>query len=142
DGEHDRQDHGAQRDGGGQVDGDGVGGGGGWAREPAATAAGGAGGGGGQRWRQRVDQGRGAVADGHARRAAGDADDERLAHDLADDAAAAPAHRLEGAELPDPPGDRGHREDAGQAERRGEHGDRQPLAQAVGQGGSAGQRPG
>src|SRR5207253_3347520 len=61
DGEHDGQGHGAQRDGGGQVDGDGVGGGGGRAREPAARAAGGAGGGGGQRRRQRVDQGRGAV---------------------------------------------------------------------------------
>ena len=49
-----------------------------------------------------MDEGGAAVAKRHPGDPADDADDERLTHDLPDDPAAAPPHRLERAELADP----------------------------------------
>src|SRR5260370_22286753 len=56
----------------------------------------------GQRWRELGDKRGAAESEPDADDAAGDAADDRLPHDLADHPPAAPAERLERAELPDP----------------------------------------
>ena len=82
-------------------------------------------------------EGKVSCVDGEAEcdtgRAPQNADGDRLAHHLADDAAALPAERLQRAELTHPARHRRHRQQAGQQERRDEDSEREPLAEVVGQ---------